>query len=469
MTPYLTRKFGGDTSKYGIFSDLYAWATIIIALMIFRMDTAYFRFSSKNEKSEDEVYSATFILMSVMSAIVILLMIIFKENIASFLGYTGQAYYVQWFALILAFDAFTTLIYARFRLQRRPFRFMFFRFANVLLTIILTLGFLDILPQYFPDTKILVDKMTGINSDLDYVFYANLLASMIVFFMMIPEFLKFKFIFNWGFTKEILAYSWPLVIIILAGSINQYASVPIQNFLLEGDAVSRKAQSGIFGGCAKIAILLNLVTTAFNYAAEPFFFNQAKNGDKNSMNGVVAKAFTIFSCIVILMTYFYLDLALLLIAKSYRSGEDIVPILLMSYLFLGLYYSVSIWYKLADKTIYGAIIAAATALVTIVLSIILIPTIGIIGSAWASLGCFVFEAGMGYYLGQKYYPIEYPVKDILTYIGITSLFLIIAWFIRKNIDTITIRYVINTIMLIGFFGYIYVFEKSFFAKHLLKN
>ncbi len=468
MTPYLTRKFGADQSQYGVFSEFYSYSTIIIALMVFRMDTAYFRYSSKNdERSEAEVYSTTFLIMAFFSTIIIGLMLIFKENIASALGY--QSYYVQWFALILGFDAYTTLIYARFRLQRRPYRFMFFRFANVILTVVFTLGFLDILPKFFPNLKASIDALTGVNTDLDYVFYSNLLASMIVFIMMIPELIKFKLNVDWKLTKQIVKYSLPLVVIILAGSINQYAAPPIQKFLLGGDPEVAKAQIGIFSGCAKIAILLSLFTTAFNYAAEPFFFNQAKQGDKNSMNGIVAKAFTILSCMVILGTYFYLDFAMILIDKNYRSGEDIIPILLLSYLFLGLYYSISIWYKLADKTIYGAIIASLAVIVTILVSALTIPVFGIIGSAWASLACFVFEAGLGYYLGQKFYPIDYPVKEILTYILITSILLIITWLVRNNIDSHILRYIFGTFMFVGFLLYIYIHEKKFINQFILKK
>ncbi len=469
MTPYLTYKFT-KTSDYGAFNDLYAWATIILSFMVFRMDTAYFRFASKNDRAnEAKVYSNTFIFMASISTVVVVLMLLFKNTIANFLGYPEHVHYISWFAFILAFDAYTTLIYARFRLDGRPMRFMFFRVVNVVLNVLFVLFFLEVMPKYFPGLKNIISQFTGANTDLDLVFFSNLLASLIVFLMMIPEYLKMKISYDKKLMADILKYSWPLVIIIVAGNINQFVSVPLQNFLLEGDLETRRSLSGIFGAGAKLAILLNLFTTAFNYAAEPFFFNQAAKDNKLAMNGVVAKAFTVFCAFVVLGIYFYVDLAILLIGPKYRSGVGVVPFMLLSYLFLGLYYNVSIWYKIADKTIYGAYIAMQGVVVTLVVSFILLPWIGIMGSAWASLACFVYMAAAGYLQGQKHYPIDYPVKSILYYCAVTTVLLLVAYLVRSNFENIWLRMAINSCLLIGFCSYIYIFDRPFIQKYLLKS
>lgn len=469
MTPYLTYKFH-KTADYGIFSDLYSYATIIISLMVFRMDTAYFRFASKDDKQNEQlVYSNTFIIMAVISTLVILGLLIFKNGISNYLGYPGQSYYIQWFAFILAFDAYTTLIYAKFRLESRPLRFMFYRVANVVFNVAFVLIFLEFIPRFFPGLKNSIDNFTSIHNDLDYVFFANLISSFAVFIMMIPEYFKLRLSFNLLLVKQILKYSWPLVIIIVAGNINQYAAVPLQIFLLDGDIESRRSVSGIFSAGAKLAILLSLFTTAFNYAAEPFFFNQAAKDTKYEMNGVVAKAFTIFSALVVLGIYFYIDIVLLIIGKNYREGVQVVPVLLLSYLFLGLYYNVSIWYKLADKTIYGAYISIISVLITITLNFILLPTIGMMGSAWASLACFLYMAVSGYTMGQRYFPIEYPIRNIAFYCILTAGLLYAAYFIRTEIGNIWVRMSINTMLLIGFCIYIYTFEKTFFNKFVFNS
>jgi O-antigen/teichoic acid export membrane protein len=469
MTPYLTYKFD-KTADYGIFNDLYAYATIIISLMVFRMDTAYFRFASKEDKqNEAQVYSNTFLIMATISTLVIICMLVFKQAIANYLGYPSQAYYVQWFAFILAFDAYTTLIYAKFRLESRPLKFMFYRLANVVFNVGFVILFLEILPRFSPSAKLYIDNLTSVHGDLDYVFFANLLASFVVFVMMIPEFFKLKLTINKNLIKNILAYSWPLVIIIVAGNINQYAAVPLQNFLLDGDIETRRSISGIFGAGAKLAILLSLFTTAFNYAAEPFFFNQAAKDKKYEMNGVVAKAFTIFSALVVIGIYFYIDIVLLIIGKNYRDGVQVVPVLLLSYLFLGLYYNFSIWYKLADKTIYGAYISIVSVVITLALSAILLPTIGMMGSAWASLACFIYMAVAGYILGQKHFPIQYPIKSIVNYCLLTAALLLVSYIVRTTIDNIWMRMAINTVLLMGFCLYVYIFEKPFFGQFVFKK
>jgi O-antigen/teichoic acid export membrane protein len=460
LTPYLTYKFPNQ-EDYGIFTNLYTYSTIIIALMVFRMDTTYFRFAKK--ENERDIYTQTFLILAIISTTIVALLLYNNAYIATLLQYPGQGYYVSWFALILAFDAYTSLIYARFRLQQRPMKFMLFKFLNVIFICFFTLYFLEFLPKYYPDIKLDIDVFFEVKSDIDYVFLANLLASFFVFLLLIPELLKINFRLAKREYISILKYAWPLAIIIVAGTVNQYGPAMFQNYFLEGSKVEKDKLIGIFGGSAKIAILLNLFTTAFNYAAEPFFFNQAKTDNKHSMNGVVSKAFTIVCCLAILGLYGFLDITFIIIGKTYRQ-EDIVPILLMSYLFLGLYYNISIWYKLADKTIYGAYIAVAAAIITLLVSAFLIPVIGTIGSAWAALICFAFELALGYYWGQKYFPIQYPVKNILGYVGLTSLLLIVIYMIRHSVDQVILRNVLCTIPLMVFLGYLWKVDKVFLQQ-----
>lgn len=468
MTVYMTYRFN-NPADFGIFSELYSYATIILSLMVFRMDTAYFRFASRDgEAKGGMVYETTFAIMAIISTVMVVLMLAASQSIAAFLGYPQDAHYVQWFAWILALDAYTTLVYARFRLEGRPFRFLMFRVANVLFTVFFVLFFLELLPRLWPSMMKAVGQWTGINKELDYVFLSNLLASLLVFLAMVPEMLKMRLAVNRGLVKDILKYSWPLVIIIVAGNINQNIAVPLQQFLLEGSIESKKAISGIYSAGAKLAILLSLFTTAFNYAAEPFFFNQAAKDKKYEINGVIAKAFTIFSALVILGTYFYIDLVLLMIGQNYRGGVAVVPVLLYSYLFLGLYYNFSIWYKLADKTLYGAYIAMGGVVVTLIASCILVPATGMMGSAWASLACFVYMAVSGYWQGQRHFPIAYPTKDLIKYALMTALFLIMAWEVRNWVSDIWIRMTINTVFLAGFIGYILIFEKAFIRQYIYK-
>ncbi len=468
MTVYMTYRFK-NPADFGIFSELYSYATIILSLMVFRMDTAYFRYASRDGESKGGlVYETTFGIMALISTFIIVILLLASQPIAEFLGYPNDAHYVRWFAWILALDAYTTLVYARFRLEGRPLRFLMFRVANVLFTVFFVLLFLEVLPRLSPSLLDSIKHLTGVTKELDFVFLSNLLASLLVFIAMVPEMLKMKLDINRGLIKDIMKYSWPLVIIIVAGNINQNIAVPLQQFLLEGSIESKKAVSGIYSAGAKLAILLSLFTTAFNYAAEPFFFNQAAKDKKYEINGVIAKAFTIFSALVILGTYFYIDLVLLMIGQNYRGGVAVVPVLLYSYLFLGLYYNFSIWYKLADKTLYGAYIAMGGVVVTLIASWILVPTLGMMGSAWASLACFLYMAVSGYTQGQRHFPIAYPTQDLIKYALMTALFLVFAWQVRNVVPNIWLRMTINTVFLGGFVAYILIFEKAFIRQYIYK-
>lgn len=466
MTVYLTYKFNDRQADFGIFSELYAYATIIIALMVFRMDTVYFKFAASASPSEKEkVYANTFYILAVITSCFTALLLIFNQKIANALGYADQAYYVSWFAYILFLDAIITLVYAKFRQESRPMRFLFYRVANVVLTVFFVILFLEILPRLFPQIRTELNGLLGIHKDLDYVFLSNLLASLGVCIMMLPYLLKIRGKIDWAFIKRAFIFSFPLVIMIVANNFNQYVAVPIQNFLLQGTIEEKKAVAGIYSAGSKLAILLNLFTTAFSYAAEPFFFNQAAKDKKYEMNGPISLAFTILCSFVVLGTYFYIDFVLIMIGSGYREGVVVVPMLLMSYLFLGLFYNVAIWYKLADKTIYGAYITIGGSLITIVISVLLLPTIGMIGSAWASLACFAFMLTTCYLFGQKFYPIQYPVKKIVLYISLTAVLLVFSWWLRNTVDEMWMRTVIHTTVLLVLAGIIYKIERPFLQQY----
>lgn len=430
------------------------------------MDTAYFRFAPSADQFEKEkIYANTFYILSFVTVITTSLIVLLNKPIAKVLGYAHQNYYVIWFAFILFFDAITTLVYAKFRQESRPIRFLMYRVANVVLIVFFTLLFLEFIPRFLPELRVWLNESLNISKDLDYVFLANLIASIIVCLMMFPSLIKIKGSIDKEFMLKAIKYSWPLVIIAGAYNFNQYIAVPIQNFFLEGSIEEKKSIAGVYGAASKLAILLNLFTTAFSYAAEPFFFNQAAKDKKLEMNGVIALAFTILCSFVVLGTYFYIDILVVMIGHGFRSGVVVVPVLLLSYLFLGLYYNFAIWYKLADKTWYGVYISLGATLITIVTSAILLPTIGMMGSAWASLFCFGFMAVMGYVWGQKYYPINYPIQKIIFYIIITAALLIWSWFMSRFNFSLPVKLTFHTFVLLLYGWFVWKNEQAFIQKH----
>ena len=451
FTFYLTRRFDGDATEYGIYTDMYSYAAVILTILVFRMDTAFFRYGSKGDLQK--VFNTGFIGVLGFCIIVLVLLLTNIDWFSSILRYEESPHYIKWFAYILVLDAITALVFARLRLQSRPIRFMVYKFINVGLTLILVLAFLEFLPKYFPTQFEQLNSMLGVTRQIDYVFFANLLASGAVVLAMLPEFKTFRFTFEYPLFKKMLWYALPLVAVALAGNINQAFAAPLQKYFLGNDILENLANAGVYGAAAKLAILLNLFTTAFNYAAEPFFFNNSDRKDSLEVYGKVALAFTIVACLATLGLIFYIDIIILLLGDTYRSGINVVPILLFAYVFLGLYYNVSIWYKLKDKTYIGALISFMGAFITILISLLLLPKIGTIASAWAALACYVSMVIVGYFIGQKYYPVHYPVKKILFYIGATVVLSISALLLRP-IMGVSIAYfsTITAILLVVVFG-----------------
>lgn len=460
MTIYLTHRFE-DQVDYGIYSELYAYATILLALMVFRMDTAYFRFGAQRE-DKGEVFATVILPVVVIAFLFSGIMVLGAERIAAMLDYPNQAYYVKWFAWILGLDALTSIVYAKFRLESRPLRFLFFRVANVLITVIFVLFFLEIIPAFNADIIPLWMNSLGLRRELDFVFLSNLIASITVAILMIPEVFKINLKLDTRLLRKAVAYSWPLVLVALAASINQSSPMILQKYWLSGTVEENQAWVGIYSAGAKLAILLNLFTTAFNYAAEPFFFNNAAKKDDKSIYGDVALAYTIFASVTVLGTYLFIDVVMQLIGESYQGGIVVVPILLMAFVFLGLYYMVAIWYKLSNNTRIGALVSGIGVLVTLVSNYFLLPVVGIVGSAWGALACYSIMVYVCYQWGKKYYPIAYPWQRIIRVIFVTAIVVFASHQIRDILEnTPRFIYLINTILFIVSIGSLWFMEKSF--------
>jgi len=438
FTIYLTRKFP-EQSDYGIYKDLYAYATIILVLLVYRMDTAFFRFGSR-EDGLVKTFTTAMIPIFFTSLVIVGLMWANAQNIADVLKYPNQAYYVKWFALILGFDALTALPFAKFRLENRPMRFLVVKLLNVFLTIGLVLFFLELCPLLSERGIAWVDKIYDPAKKLDYIFISNLIASFVVFLFVLPELLREKFQFDLALWKKMLKYSLPLVIVGIAGNINTAFAAPLQKYFLGGDVAENLKNVGIYAAPASLAIFLNLFNVAFNYAAEPFFFKNYKESNRENLFGKVALLYTIFGAFVLLGILMYLDSFMKIMGANYRSATEIVPVLLFANLFLGLYYNFSIWYKLKDKTHIGAVISVVGAIITLVISIVFLPKIGYLASAWAAFACFAFMAIAGYLTGRIYYPIDYPIARILTYILLLNSLLLISYMaITYILDKNTLR------------------------------
>ena len=465
FTAYLTYKFT-EQIDFGIYTDLYAYATILLVIFSYRMDTAFFRFGSRDNNLE-RAFSTALIPILFSTIAFVGLLCLFAPTIAKALAYPDDSHYVIWFAFILGFDALVALPYARLRLEQRPMRFLFFRIANVTITVLIVLFFLEICPRLADRGVTWASNLYNEDRRLDYVFLANLVASALIFILMLTEFRKIKPIFDLKLWKKMVFYALPLVIVGIAGNINQSFAVPLQKYFLGSGFEENLNNAGIYAGPAKLALLLNLFIVAFNYAAEPFFFNHYEKSDAKIIYGKVAKAFTIMACFVLLGILMYMDLIQYIIGPNYREALFIVPILLFAYLFLGLYYNFSIWYKLVDKTSIGAIISILGAIITLAVSIKWLPQIGYIASAWAALCCYLFMSLAALVIGRKYYPIPYPIWSILGYIIFTAVLFYASESIGMIIGDNFSRIGLNTIFLVIFVLIVYTNEKALIKELFL--
>ena len=413
LVPLYTRVF--DTSAYGVVSEFYAYTGFITVLLTFGMETGYFRFS----KSEDEnkTYSTALIFLSLLSAVFGLLAFVLAPQMGEALHYADHLEYFRWFGLLLAFDTIGAIPFARLRNENKPVHFAGIKLIEIAVNIGLNLFFLVLCRGAFyhsPDSiwARFYDPAIGIG----YIFIANLASSAVKLLLLSPQLRGIGYGFDRVLFNKLFAYSMPMVLIGLAGVTNEMLDRAMLPHYLTGTVAERRAQTGIYGGCYKLSILMSLFIQAFRFAAEPFFFSHAHKEDSKQTIADVMTWFVIFCCFIFLVVTLYLDFFARMVGRDFRVGLPIVPILLLANLFLGIYTTLSVWYKLTDRTRLGAYVSMGGAAVTILLNILLIPTMGYMGSAWATLVCYGLMAAVSYGLGQRYYPVPYQLPKVLSYI-----------------------------------------------------
>ncbi|MFN7116832.1 MAG: lipopolysaccharide biosynthesis protein [Saprospiraceae bacterium] len=458
LTPYFTRIFAPQ--EYGVVSELYAWIALLLILFTYRMETAFFRFGRKPEELT-RTFSTASISLLISTFVFTGILLLLAQPIATWLKYPDHPDYLIWFLLIVALDALAAIPFARLRLQNRPMRFMLLKTLGIIVNIIFVFFFFEACPWLIQQGWTWISSIYDAENRLAYVFIANFVASLITLLLLLPYYFKIKLEFDRSLLNKMVWYALPLVLSGVAGIVNQFIGIPLLKELASNDLAYNKAQMGIFGAASKIAVLLNLFTQAFNYAAEPFFFRHADRDDSKIIYAQVAQAFAIVGSIAILGILLYMDIIQYFIGAAYREGLGIVPILLIANLFLGLYYSVSIWFKLADRTRVGGWISLVGSIITILVNLIFIPVLGYYAPAWAALACYGFMLAACWALGQKYYPIDYPVGRILLYVGLIILFYLVSIYTRTIInDALWLVLFTNTGLFLLFVFILYRIERK---------
>ncbi len=438
LTPFYTRIF--LPGEYGAVTELYAYVAFLLVFLIYGMETAYFRYAANNKK----VYSTALISMFTTSSLFILLVATFNQSIANWIQYSSNKEYILWLAIIVGVDAFTAIPFAKLRQENRAKKFTFIKIINICVNIGLNAIF------YFKKWS---DKDLDIG--IEYIFIANLSATIVTLILLLPE-IKIKPVFDSGVLKTLLKYASPLLIVGLAGMINEVADKVFLKYLTKPPLVPMD-QVGIYGANYKLAVLMTLFIQMFRYAVEPFFFSHAKEKNSKETYADVMKYFVIFGLLIFLGVTLFIDIAKYFIGSDFREGLEVVPIVLMANLLLGIFYNLSVWYKLTDRTRFAAGLALIGATVTIALNIYWIPRIGYLGSAWAHFICYGIMVVLSFLLGQKYFPIKYDLKKIFGYVG----FALIIYYLSIYLSTgsVFVRLSVNSILLLFFVAVVYFIEK----------
>ena len=455
LVPYYSFMFLPE--EYGVVTNMYAYVAFFLVLLTYGMETSYFRYASKS-KNPEGVYSTSIISLFFTTFSFVLLATVFRHPIAALLNYPDHPEYIWWFALILGIDAFTAIPFARLRLNNRPIKFAFIKLVFIGFNIAFNLFFISLCPkilEHNPESVIrfVYSKEIGVG----YVFISNLLASVITLILLVPEIFRIKFSFDKKLLKQMLNYGFPILIVGLMGMVNQNIDKVLMPFLIPANQ-DPIYQLGVYGASYKLAVLMNMFIQAFRYAFEPFFFARSDVKEDQKMYATVMKYFVIFGLLIFLGMMLYLDIIKVIIDTNYHEGLKVVPLVLMANLFYGMYFTQSLWYKLTDKTRYGAYMAIVGAVITLALNILLVPVMGYMGSAIAVFVCFLVMVVISYVLGRKFYPVPYDLKRIGTYFVVATILYVVSIF--SNQQGAVVKYALNTILLLLFLVTIYHFEKK---------
>ncbi len=452
LVPLYTRIFVPplyQESEYGILTTIMGYVAVTLALLTFGMETGFFRFASQNNQKETTYSSILWVLLAI-SGVFLVCVHGFISPLSVQLHVGDRPYLLSLLAWTLAIDAFSSIPFARLRLENKALKFATIKFSNILINVAFNLFFLCICPWFskeYPESFIASLYTTEIG--VGYVFFSYLLASVFTLLMLWKELFKFKFLFNQQLFKKILNYSFPILLVSLASILLLNIDKILLPELLKEDAL---VQTGIYGASFKLAVIMTLFTQAYRYAFEPFIFSEGRDTASKETYAKALKYFLLFGLLGFLVIVFYLDIIQLLLGPQLRGGLEIVPLILLANLFLGVYYSLSLWYKLTDKTQYAAYMSIGGVAVAFVLNITLVPVFGMIASAYAFFASTLLMVIASYYLGQKHFPVPYQLKSLLIYFFFAIGLYALSHFLRP--DQLYFRLLLNTLLLLIFIAFI---------------
>ena len=434
LVPLYTHYMPKASGDYGISTNIYAYTALILVFLTFGMETTLFRFANDERTKPDTVFSTAFATVGSLTALFLVLVFGFIGPISGALGYTEHPDYLLMMAVVVALDAIQAMPFCYLRFQKRAIRFASLKMLFILLNIAMNVVWFVLLGK----------------TSVFYVFFINLLCTGFITFFFIPDMFRINWNFDGSLLREMLSYSWPILILGIAGILNQVADKIIFP-LVYPDEAEANVQLGVYGSCVKIAMIMAMITQAFRYAYEPIVFAKKKDADKTDYYASAMKFFIIFTLLAFLVVMGWMPVLQYIIGEDYREGLGVVPIVMMAEIFMGIYFNLSFWYKLIDKTIYGAWFSIAGCAVLLAVNIVFIPKIGYWACAWGGLAGYGTSMILSYLVGQKKNPIPYPISSIAIYfISAMTLFGMMKWFERNTDWPTWILFIINNLLIAGF-------------------
>ena len=435
LVPVYTLAMPVEGGGYGVVTNVYAWVALVLVLLTCGMETGFFRFANNGKDDPLRVYSTTLLAVGGGALAFLALGLGFLHPIAGWLGYGEHPWWLGMMMIVVAMDAVQSIPFAYLRYRRRPLKFaalkLLFIFLNIALNLVYYVG------------------MDG--GDVGCAFLFNLVCTSVVMLCMLPELTGFRYVLDRGLLRRMLRYCLPLLVLGIAGILNQVADKIIFPFVWP-DPATANVQLGIYGACAKIAMIMAMLTQAFRYAYEPFVFGKSRDRDNRETYAQAMKFFLIFTLLAFLAVMFYLDILKHLIGRDYWEGLRVVPIVMAAEICMGVYFNLSFWYKLTDETRWGAWFSLAGCLVLVGVNVLLVPRYGYMACAWGGLAGYGTAMLLSYFVGQRRYPIRYDLKAIGLYVLLAAVLYGLAMYVP--IDNLWLRLLWRTVLLLAFLAYV---------------
>ena len=449
LVPLYTAKMSVESGNYGVVTNIYAWTAILLVLLTFGFETTFFRFASKENSDIKRVFSMSMQVVGAICGVFLLAVFLFLPGISDTLGYASNPEFIGMMAVVVSLDALQAIPFGLLRFQKKPLKFASLKLLFIGMNIAMNLFAFVALPYLATEMPDTFARYYDPHNQAFYVFFINLLCTSLITLFFIPELSMFRFTADKALLKSMLSYSWPLLLLGIAGILNLNADKIIYTWLVPGQ--QGIVDLSIYGASVKVAAIMAMLMQAFRYAYEPFVFGNSKDKDSKELYAKAMKYFVVIAMMAFLVVMFYMDILRYIINPNYWDGLKVVPVVMAAEIFMGIYFNLSFWYKLNDETYWGAIFSFIGCAILFAVNIIFVPVYGYIACAWASFAGYFTAMLLSYFIGQKRNAINYDLKSIFAY---TALFAVVYTLSVVNpIENSIARMACNTVLLIIFVAY----------------